>query len=80
MDISDFSPGPASYDVRKKYTSKNGFTLKSRINQSVKNANSPPPPGSYDPKYEIVENSKFKKITFGVGPRPEMMKLCFKGM
>jgi len=36
-----------------------------------KGRSSTPCPGSYDPRYSLVEQSKFNNISFGKGDRPD---------
>ena len=41
----------------------------SYIAQMERIAKQNPPPDAYEPKYELVESSKFNKITFGIGEK-----------
>ena len=64
---------PAHYDPDKPWTYSPSFTLKPRDNKSYfdpsKEVLSKPPPGTYNPKEDLVKTERFKNITLGKGEK-----------
>jgi hypothetical protein len=66
-------PGPGTYDQKTTLgANSRKFTLKSRIKPADSATRDNPPPNTYDPVYDLSEESKFQKITFGFGSRPNV--------
>ena len=57
------SPGPGSYDIKTFIGEGVSCTFKSRHSSIARR--STPPPGAYNPKHSLVENSRYSNITFG---------------
>lgn len=62
------TPGPGAYDIGTtickdgpKFSFRQKFTTKERFKS--------PPPGTYNPKFSLMEKNNYSEITFGVGSR-----------
>eukprot|EP01017_Pseudomicrothorax_dubius_P048068 TRINITY_DN8694_c0_g4_i1.p1 TRINITY_DN8694_c0_g4~~TRINITY_DN8694_c0_g4_i1.p1 ORF type:complete len:243 (-),score=37.15 TRINITY_DN8694_c0_g4_i1:867-1595(-) len=67
-------PGPGTYKVRDEIgKDKRQSSMSPRgkmFNELFKSF--APPPNTYDPRLEVATPTRFKKISFGVGPRPDI--------
>jgi hypothetical protein len=69
----DEIPGPGNYDSKTTLgTNSRHFTLKSRTKPTEITSRHNPPPNTYNPAFQLTEPSKFEKITFGFGSRPNV--------
>jgi hypothetical protein len=70
---SDEVPGPGNYELKTTLgANSRKFSLKSRIKPADSATRDNPPPNTYNPTYTQAEESKFDKITFGFGSRPNV--------
>ncbi|CAD8137249.1 unnamed protein product [Paramecium octaurelia] len=61
-------PGPGSYDLKLLNKTK-AFSIYGKINSDIKLPKTASPT-SYLPTDKIIQNNRFKQITFGIGDRP----------
>jgi hypothetical protein len=62
------TPGPGTYDLGTTIC-KDGPKFSFRPKFHTKDRFKSPPPGSYNPKFNLMEKNHYSEITFGVGPR-----------
>ena len=62
------TPGPGAYDIVTTIC-KDGPKFSFRSKPNVKTRHSSPPPGTYNPRYNLLEQKKYSEITFGLGNR-----------
>lgn len=67
------TPGPGAYDVASTIC-KDGPKFSFRAKFPTKERFKSPPPGSYNPKFSLMEKNNYSEITFGVGPRAKEAK------
>lgn len=66
-------PGPGAYEQKTMLgANSRKFSLKSRIKPADSATRDNPPPNSYTPNYSPAEQSRFSKVTFGFGGRPNV--------
>jgi hypothetical protein len=70
---SDEIPGPGNYDIKTTLgMNSRKFSMKSRVKAIDSATRDNPPPNTYNPTYSQNEESRFDKITFGFGSRPNV--------
>lgn len=69
----DEVPGPGAYESKTTIgANSRKFSLKSRIKPADSATRDFPPPNNYSPNHYPTEESRFEKITFGFGGRPNV--------
>jgi Sperm-tail PG-rich repeat len=62
------TPGPGTYSIGSTIC-KDGPKFSFRPRMPTKIRQGSPPPGTYDPKYNLLEKSNYSEISFGNGPK-----------
>ena len=67
------TPGPGTYEIVSTLC-KDGPKFSFRPKISTKTRCGSPPPGTYNPKYGLLEKNNYSEISFGIGPRAKETK------